>query len=798
MKTVKKILYGMLVILAVAVITGLIIIRYISHRGLPNYSGNLDLNGIKEEVTVIRDEYAIPHIYAKNEMDLYTAVGFVMAQDRLWQMDLLRRVTLGRLSEIFGKEFIDTDVLLRALHFSDKSKEILAMMDSVQIKAVKAFCNGVNEYIEKAGNKLPLEFTLLGYKPESFESISCVDLIGYMAWNEASGWNEMILDQIRFKVGDKLYREIIPGAVLAQSSVYPSFTKDSLPLAFHTSLLKADKILDDMGLHVFQGSNNWIVSGRRSSTGKPILCNDTHMTLNIPGIWYQMHQVIPGKLNVSGAVLPGQPFIIVGHNQRIAWGITTALVDNVDFYEEIVRDDDSLQYLYNDEWKKIEIRKEVISIKGGTKVERENRFTHRGPVVSKFKGIPQKVVTMHWIGDENSNLARSVYLLNRAGNWKEFTDAISTWKSVGSNIAYADVDGNIGMYCAAGVPIRNHDNDKLILPGWTDEYDWKGFVPFEKLPHSFNPVNGYLSSANNKTTGDDYPYHIGTWYHLPERNDRIRQMIEEKPILSLEDMKVIQSDQQSLLAKSMNNKIVELLSGVSDLNKNEKTGFEILKNWEKGLESKDLVAPSVFETFYFKLSDNLMRDEMDSALYSSYFEEHLLKFAISNIWNNPASAWWDDITTIKKESMTDIVRKTMDISIQWLTDNYGSDTTNWKWGNIHTLILEHPLGQVNILNKIFKLNRGPFRVGGSSSTISRYYYFFKEPFKCKFSASLRHIYNIADWDASNTVIPTGNSGVSTSKFYCNQTSLYINDEYHGEYFSDESVKKHEKYKLILR
>jgi penicillin G amidase len=798
MKTFKRILYGLLIILVIVMIVGLIFVRHISHRGLPEYSGTLDLKNIKEEVTVIRDEYAIPHIYAKNEDDLYTAVGYVMAQDRLWQMDLLRRVTLGRLSEIFGKDYIETDVFLRALRYSDKSKKILAALDSVQIRAIVSFCRGVNEYIERAGNKLPLEFTILGYKPEPFEPISCTNLIGYLAWDQGGGWNEMMFDQIHSKVGDSLYRELIPEAEMLKTLVFPSYTKDSLLLPFQASLLKADKLLEDMGLHVFQGSNNWAVSGKRSSTGKPILCNDMHLSLNVPGIWYQMHQIIPGKLNASGIVLPGEPFVLCGHNQSIAWGMTNAMVDNIDFYEEKIKDNDSMHYQYNDEWKEMKSLKEIIFIKGGTKVEREIRFTHRGPVISEFKSIPKRVVTMHWIGDETSNEPRTVYLLNRARNWSEFTNAISSFKSINVNIAYADVDGNIGLYCAAGIPIRNRDNDRIILPGWSDKYDWKGLIPFENLPHSFNPSNGYISSANNKTAGDDYPYHTGTWYWQPSRIERIREMIEQKPVLSPEYMKVIQNDQHSVLVRNMNNKIVELLSVVNDLNKDENTGFYILKKWKGGLMSKDLAAPSVFETFYVKLGDNLLKDEMDSVLYSSYLNEGRPDVAIANIWNNPSSQWWDDIKTTKKESMTDIVRRTLGKSIEWLTTNFGADTANWKWGDLHTLTLEHPLGKVNILNKLFHLNRGPLKVGGSSTTISAYSYPFSKPFKSNVGSSHRHIFNLADWDSSCTVIPTGNSGVSSSKFYCDQTQLYINGQYHGEYFSDDSVKKHEKYKLTLK
>jgi penicillin amidase len=671
-------------------------------------------------------------------------------------------------------------------------------MDSVQVKAVEAFCNGVNEYIEKSENKLPLEFTLLGYKPEPFAPVTCANLIGYMAWDQGLGWNEMILEQIRVKVGDSLYRELIPGNALNKTRGYPFYSKDSLLLPFQASLLKADNILEDMGLHVFSGSNNWAVSGKRSSTGKPLLCNDMHMSLSVPGTWYQMHQIIPGKLDVSGVVLPGQPYVICGHNQRIAWGITNVMADNVDFYEEKISESDSLQYLYKNKWEKMEIRKEVIYIKGGTKVEFVNRYTHRGPVISKFKGIPGRAVTIHWVGDEMSNVPRSLYLLNRAGNWKEFTDAISTYKPIISNIAYADIEGNIGLYCAGGIPIRNRDFDGIILPGWTDKYDWKGFIPFENLPHSFNPANGYVSSANSKPVGDDYPYHIGTWFCQTSRIDRIREMIEQKPVLSPEDMKVIQNDQHSVMARNMNKKIVELLSALSDLDKAEKTGYEILKKWEGGDMNKNLVAPTVFESFYVKLGDNLLRDEMDSALYSSYFKEWAIEFALANIWNNSASAWWDDITTTKKETMTDIVRKTLGNSVNGLIADYGADTTNWKWGNIHTLSLQHPLGKVNILNKVFKLNRGPMKVGGSSYTISPYNYTLKEAFRSVFGSSQRHIYNLADWDASYTVIPTGNSGVPASKFYCDQTQLYINGQYHQEYFSGDSVKGHEKYQLILK
>jgi penicillin amidase len=799
MKTIKRIFLVVLVLIVIMVIAGVIFIRQIGHAALPDYSGTLDLKGIKEEVTVIRDEYAIPHIYAKSEEDLYTAVGYVLAQDRLWQMDLLRRVTLGRLSEIFGDKFVETDLLLRALRYSEKSKRIIESMDSSQLRCLQAFANGVNEYIDRQGNKLALEFAVLGYKPEPWEPVYSLNLIGYMAWDLKAGWSEMILEEVRAKVGEHLYRQLLPDLKNEKNHVFPLFTRDSLESKVQASLLDGNENLRNLGLEIFYGSNNWAISSRKSSTGKPILCNDMHLGLNIPGIWYQIHEVIPGKLDVSGLLLPGQPLVVAGHNLRIAWGMTNAFVDNVDYYEEKINPQDSMQFKYNEDWLPVKLQKETIRIKGGKIAERQIKYTKHGPIISKFQNIKDKVVSMHWVGDEMSNELRTVYLLNRAGNWNEFKDAITSFKAVSQNIVYADVGGNIGLYYAAGIPIRKHDFDGFFLPGWTDEYDWKGWVPFENLPHSFNPPTGYVSSANNKPVGDDYPYHIGTWFLLPNRIDRIRELLEAKPVLSVEDMKTIQTDQHSVMARVMSADMVKELQALKDPDKDETLALSILKNWKDGDMSANLVAPAIFEKCYLFLAEDMMKDEMGENLFWRYFNEgSLVKFAINNMWKNPESAWWDDITTPQVETRTDILRRSIKRTINFFTSTYGNDTSNWKWGNIHTLVLEHPLAKVKILDKLFGLNRGPFKLGGSVHTVAPYEYPFNNAFAINNAASQRHIFSISNWDESFTVIPTGNSGIPASKNYCDQTNLYVKMKYHPEIFSDENVKKHEKFKMILK
>ncbi len=800
MKIFKRILLVILVLIAILVIAGVIFIRQIGHSASPDYSATLDLKGVKEEVTVIRDEYAIPHIYAKSEEDLYTAVGYVVAQDRLWQMDLLRRVTLGRLSEIFGDKYVETDLLLRALRYSEKSKKIIASMDTTQLRCLQAFANGVNEYIDRQGSKLPPEFIILGYKPEHWDPVYSLNLIGYMAWDLKAGWSEMILEEVKGKVNDALYRQLLPDINNEKTHVYPLFTKDSLASKVQASLLNGNANLRDLGLEIFNGSNNWAVSGKKSSTGKPILCNDMHLGLNIPGVWYQIHEVIPGKLDVSGLLLPGQPLIVCGHNERIAWGMTNAYVDNVDYYEEKINPSDSGQYMYNGEWHPIKIQKETIRIKGGKIAEREIKFTGHGPIISKFKDLKNKVVSMHWVGDEMSNEIRTVYLLNRAGNWNEFKDAISSFKAVSQNVVYADVEGNIGLYYAAGIPIRKHDFDGFFLPGWTDEYDWKGWVPFENLPHSFNPPTGYVSSANNNPAGDDYPYHIGTWFSLPSRIDRIRELLEAKQVLSVEDMKAIQTDQHSVMARNMSADMVAELESIKTPDNDEALALSILKSWKNGDMSANLVAPAVFEKCYLFLSEDMMKDEMGADLFTRYFNEgSLLKFAMNNMWKNAESAWWDDVTTPNiKETRNDILRRSIKRTINYLKNTCGNDTAKWKWGNIHTLVLEHPLGKVKILDKVFGLNRGPFKLGGSTHTVAPFSYPFSSAFAINHAASHRHVFSVANWDESFTVIPTGNSGLPASKNYCDQTSLYINMKYHPELFSEENVKKNGKFIMTIK
>ncbi len=798
MKILKRILLGLLILICIACVVFFIFIRNISRKSLPDYNRDIELSGLESEVIVYRDKYAVPHIYAKNENDLYMAVGYILAQDRLWQMDLIRRITLGRISEIFGENFIESDLLLRSLRFSEKSEKILGLLSENHMAAIKAFCKGINQYKDSNLKKLPVEFTLLGYKPESWQPLHTLNFLGYMSWDLKAGWNELVLDEIRKAVDSVRYSELIPDYSAYKSVVYPDYDSLMTVSGVKSVLFALTAQLEELGADIFSASNNWAITGEKSGSGKCILANDMHLGLNIPGIWYQMHQVIDNKLNVTGLILPGAPFVICGHNENIAWGMTNVYVDNLDFYLEIINPEDSNQYEFNGQWRDMIIKKEVINTKEGKAIEREIKFTRHGPIVSKFKGIKDKVVTMHWVGDEPSNEFRSLYLLNRASGWKEFKNALETFRSVSQNVVYADIYGNIGMYCAAGVPVRKRTEIFPLLPGWIDDYEWKELLPFDKLPYSLNPEKGFVISANNKTVGEDNNYHIGTWYALPHRMDRITEVLSEKEEMAVEDFKMLQLDQKSKLAEKHLQLILNAVDEDKLKSKSEIEGIEILKEWDCIYDTEDIAA-SILETYYEKLIENIFSDELEEELYDRFLKAYkIIRLTLYKIAESRSSEWLDNINTEDyTESFNDIVEESYKEAIYYLQQKYGDEIEYWKWGDIHRLTLKHPLSTVKMLDKIFKLNRGPYKVGGSFHTVCPFSYPFGKPAEADQGASHRHIYTPGNWDNSITVIPTGNSGIPSSRHYCDQTDLYISGNYHNDYFSEDEVKKNSEYKMIF-
>ncbi len=794
MKIFKRVITIILVVMVMALAAGMIFLNSVKTRAVPDYNANVDLENLTAAVTVYRDSLGIPHIYADNEEDLYRTVGYVMAQDRLWQMDLMRRITTGRLSEVLDPGLVDADLLFRALDFPGKSRKVLASTDPEIISCLEAFADGINQFINQNQKKLSFEFTMLGYKPDPWEPIHTINLIGYMAWDLSSGWStDMALYKMQQVLPDTLFQELLPELKFQSIPVFPEYMSSDETLELQSSMDDAIGIIEELGLQVFEASNNWAVSGKKSETGMPIMANDMHLGLMAPGIWYQMHHVIEGELNVTGVVLPGSPYVIAGHNEDIGWGMTNVTVDDLDFYLETINPADSNQYLLDGAWVDMRIVKEEIVVKGlDEPVTRINRYTHRGPVVSEFKGVKDKVISARWQGNEFSNEVRSIYLLNRAGNWTEFRDAVKTFNSVNQNIVYADRFGNIGLQTSAGIPIRR-ESGILVYPGDTSLYDWMGQIPFEELPFSYNPECGYVSSANNKTVNEDYPYYIGSWFSLPNRIGRIREMLEETEVLGTNDFKRMLRDQTSHLALKMTPIYLEALE--DQVEEGDAVAYQQLASWDYNMKSSSSAA-LIFEIMWLELTRAMFHDELGDKLYPLMMSNNIIpRNLVNRVRITGASAWCDDVNTPDHiELFHDNIRTAFRQTVDTLSSMYGEDPAAWEWGNLHKVSLIHPMGSVNIVDKLFRVNRGPYPIGGSYHTVCPYSYPIGDGFVADHGASERHIFNTADWDKSWSVIPTGTSGVPASPHYLDQTALYINNQFHRDHFSREAVESNSLYR----
>ena len=816
MKTCERVFFSGLLLITAVLTSGFIPPPHKSGKSSPQYDGIIYLTGLSDSVTVYSDERGMPHIYANNEHDLYLAVGYISARERLWQMDLIRRGAYGRLSEIFGKSFLQADIFSRCLRIDEKSKLILKNEDPEIVACLQAYADGVNAFINSAGRKLPLEFKLLSYTPEPWSLEDILSIIGLMGWSLDAGnlTAELFIYQLARKVGSEKAFSLIPDWKTVTNIAYPDFEINDTLISLTRSIVASFDQIIKLGVTAFSGSNNWAVAGNRSETGKPLLSNDMHLSLGAPGIWIQMHQVIPGKLNVTGVVIPGEPFIVAGHNDKIAWGMTNLRVDAVDLYAERINPENRNQYFLNGDWKEINGKAEIIRIKGGKNDTVNIRFTHRGPIISgliNLDNIPKKIkwlgydyltglksvedisLSMRWSGFDSSDEVRTIYLLNRADGWDDFRSGLRTFRSISQNFVYADTEGNIGLQTGGGIPVRE-GNGIMIMSGETDEYDWTGYVPFEQLPNSFNPENGEVSSANNKTVTDDYPYFISHSFDVPYRINRIRQMLDEKEIFSTEYFKRMVTDQHSDLARLITPYILRLNDNQDTLTSSETLALNALSVWDYDM-NPGLAAPTILEFFRNSFKRNLLADEMGD-LYDQLWDI-CGEFYVYRILKERPDEWVDNVNTAKVETIDDIVMQSFRDAILSLIKKYGKDPGNWEWGKIHTVTFTHPLGSVRILGSLFNLNSKKFPIGGSDHTVCPYFD-FKPGFEALYGASMRYIFNTADWDESYSVIPGGTSGVPGNEFYLSQVKTYLDGKFYKDHFSDNAVKTSARYTLILK
>jgi penicillin G amidase len=782
----------------------LILVAAISYGFLislaPNYSGEVKLDGLKEEVEVLYDDYGVPHIYAKHEEDAYYALGYVHAQDRLFQMEMLRRAAGGKLSEILGEDLVKVDKLFRTLGINQfaktHAKKFLSTDTAAWQRAALAYQKGINAYI-KAG-KTPLEFTIIGIPKTEFTPEDIYLAIGFMSFGFAEGFRaDPVLEKIRTEYGEAYLADfaIETPADAERIKSFKGYVKnakgDSLIAAIHQAL-------DQLPIPLWSGSNGWVVSAEKSKSGYPILCNDTHIGYSQPAVWYEAHLEYPGK-SFYGHHVAGIPFGLLGNNRFSGWGVTMFENDDTDFFYETINPQNANQVKFKEQWEELTVRTEIIKVKDRDDVKLEVKSSRHGPLIN---GIidhtpTDKAVALSWRLTQTENEAlRALWLFNHANDFRDAEKAASLIPAPGLNIMYADVDGNIAWWACAKLPVRlAQARSKLFLEGHTGNDEYVGYYNFTKNPQSINPPWGYVYSANNQPDTVEGVLYPG-YYYPRARAKRIAEFLNQDRKWSLDDMKEINLD---VISRSTPDVAKEMADVLASLNKSEFSEMiELLKNWD-GDHKKTDTAPSVYYNLLTQLYYMSMKDELGAAALSSILATSVPKNSVNTFIKNDNSPWWDDVRTPDvKETRADIFEKAARKTLVLLNETCGKRPEDWVWGKIHKLKHKHALGAVKVLDKIFSV--GPFSVDGGNEVLNNMHfkldttgYFYSDG-----GPALRKMTDFADVTKGQTVSPTGQSGNVMSDFYADQAEMYATGKFRGMLMNRQEIDQVKKYTLLMK
>lgn len=775
----------------IALLGGYLGFQQILNKSLPVTSGELILPALRRPVEILRDHYGVPHIYAQNEPDLFIAMGYAMAQDRFWQMEFHRRLGWGRLSELLGEEFVKVDRYFRMTTAAGIQREVPAELTYI----LRAFADGVNAYLKIHGDRLPIEFRVLRHTPEPWQSDDYLAILKVINWSLSPGWHtDLTAGEMLGKVGYDRLQEAFPPWSTDAPFIIPAqgVTVSGYAAEMQDLTRQIDSLIHASGTGA---SNNWVVSGEKSTTGKPILANDPHLGLTNPSFWWEVHLVCP-TINVSGFVAPGVPGIPVGHNANVAWGVTNVMVDDVDFYVEKIHPDDPNKCEYKGKWEDMKVINETIRVRGKDSVRVRILLTRHGPLVFEPKaGSRGKAISVRWAFTERSQPFRAAYLLMKAENLTEVQEALQDWELPCQNFVFADVKGNIGYRCCAPIPIRAKGEGLVPTPGWTDEWEWKGYVPFDEKPHIINPPTGFVATANGGVTGAGSSHFISHYWEPEDRITRICQVLSSKEKFSVRDIQALQQDVYCGLASEMIPHMIRALEARSSDEKSKKAK-EILLKWDFRMK-KESPAAILFEVTYRKFMDNVFRDELGEELFAAYLKA--ISFpprAVRAILRNGTSPWLDDVTTPTRENLQDIVLKSLDQAFSEIGIASAKDLAKCRWGDLHQLTFLHVLGKKKLLDRIFNL--GPYPVDGNNLTVNKKQYSFEEAYKCNFGVSGRMIVDLSDMHRAFHVLPTGESGHLKSPHHSDQVDLYLQGRYHAAWTARSDVEKNKKSRLILK
>jgi penicillin amidase len=781
MSTRQKILIGVAATVLILLTVGAGVAYYLVTRSFPVNSGNVKVRGLQSGVQVFRDTYGVPHIYAASDHDGYFAVGYAHAQERLWQMDLVRRAGMGRLSEILGSSALPADKMFRTLGLWRLAKTNAGLLDPQVRSAVQAYADGVNAFIESHRGKYPIEFDMLGFEPEPWTIEQSIVIVRLMAWElNFSRWTDILMGVLVQKFGEERAREVFPNWPAGGPFILPKEGKKKGTVVFPTQLMQADmsyRKLIGIG-DMSSGSNAWAIGGAKTVSGKPIVANDPHLMLMAPGRWYELHLNTP-SVDVAGPSIAGVPFVVIGRNEHIAWGVTNAMMDDADYYVEEV---DSVQYptkyRFNDEWRPIIQYIDTIVVKDSPPIVYTSYWTHHGPIVNRIEAnarFSPQLISMRWTGNDPSDEAKTFYLINRARTWDDFKEALKSFGSPAQNFVYGDVEGNIGYYTGGRLPIRTVKPALVPLAGNTGQFEWKGYVPFEKMPQRYDPPEGIIVTANNKIIDDSYPYYISNTWEPPWRATRINEVLNSQDKFSVEDVQRLQLDLVSLQARDLVPIILRAFDSVDVRNDDIKTALTYFRTWNFEMTRND-VATTLFEDFFVKAIHNTFDDEFGGQLIGLYDTLATMPMTIiTELLQKDSSVWFDDITTPKTETRNEIIRKSLEDAVNDLKGLLGGELKEWQWGRLHKIEFKHVFSANSLLRPIFDV--GPYPVGGSHSTIWKGDFSLNQPYSNTVGPSTRQIFDLADMNNTRAVTPPGESGQIFYKHYSDQVQLWLLGQY---------------------
>ncbi len=793
MKLIKKLFLGIISIVIIAII-GVWLYTFSFH---PDYNGELELANLNGEVTVYFDDYGVPHINAQNQEDAFRAFGYVHAQDRLWQMELIRRIAPGRLSEVFGKNDLiqQTDIFFSGLGIEENTTESIAKLDknTEAYKFTIAYLDGVNQFIEEGFT--PLEYKLVGLEKEKFTLKDVYNVFGYMSFSFAVAHKtDPLLTEVKEKLGDTYLQELM-GSYSKNLTINKSVSPDKIDAMFSKTV---SSIMNELPIPPFIGSNSWVIGPKKAENGKVLFANDPHIAFSQPSVWYQSHIKTP-DYEMYGFNLALTPFPLLGHNREYAYGLTMLANDDLNFYIEENNPENSSEYKTVEGYKSYEIRNKTIKIKDGIDTAFQVKVSKHGPIMNGLIQhlVDERPIAMNWIYTQFPNQILDVcYGISHSNSIQDFRQSVTKIHAPGLNVMYGDAKDNIGWFASAKLyQLREGLSSKQYLNGTSGKDEIVEFLPFDENPQAINPDWNYVYSANNQpdsVRGKLYP----GYYQPQDRAKRIVNLLEPKNDFTKEDVAEMIFDVTSSTVPEIAKDLLSIVdkTNLSDI---ENSAYSLLENWN-GDYVKSAVGPTIYNRFLYEFLVNTYKDELGAG-FDLFINSQLQDQVVPSQINQENSVWWNDISTKNKvETRGEVIQTSFTKAVAFLQNQLGQDSSTWTWNRVLSIEHEHPIGKAGgVLRSIF--NVGPFETDGGNEVLNNHIFKLDSTgvYKVTAGPSTRRVIDFSDIENSISIIPTGQSGNVFSPHYKDQANKYLKGEFIKMILNQEEIQK-SKNRLVFK